>query len=83
MFGSNDATLGDSEAEFTGVLGVAFKLFSSDEFLRPESLFEALARQSEAYDPETMPGVRWIVDRALEAIERHQLVASQSSDNAR
>ena len=64
----DDARLCDREPALTATLKLAFEVFATQEFSRPETLFEALARQSEVVDPETMPGVRGIVDQIQKAM---------------
>jgi hypothetical protein len=81
MWKINDASLHDGEAAAPDALRVTVGFFSAYDSLRPKPLFETLSRQSEVYDPETMPGVRWIVDQVQEAMKRRQRSTIQSSDN--
>jgi hypothetical protein len=81
MLESSDAAFRGREAALMEQLRLARQLFAANDFSKPETLFEALSRQSEAYDPVTMPGVRWIVDQVQEAIKRHQPSTMHSSGN--
>jgi hypothetical protein len=81
MFKADDATLSNRQAASPDALRVALRFFSAYESLRPKPLFEDLSRQSEVYDPETMPNARLIVDQVHEAMKRHERHTMPSSGN--
>ena len=80
MLESDDARLYEREPALMDTLKLSFEVFAQRNFQSREH-FSKLSLA--VYDPETMPGARWVVDQIQEAINDARPKAGSAGYGAR